>query len=55
MGSLLSDLTMRRVIVIILSIMSSMPLFELSTYKDDITTYSSGLITFEKYILLLII
>lgn len=42
-GSKLSDLTTQRVIVIVLCIMISIPLFDIGTYTESVTSYDSGL------------
>lgn len=43
MGAKLSDLTTRRVIVLVMSIMFSIPLFGGETYLDSVTSYDNGL------------
>lgn len=42
-GKKLSDLTTRRVIVLVLAMLISVPLFDSSTYVDDDTSYDTGL------------
>jgi hypothetical protein len=42
-GKRLSDLTTRRVIVIVLAMMFSVPVFTISTYTDDNDSFSFGL------------
>ena len=42
-GRQLSDLTVKRVIILILSIMISIPLFSLDTYWPDYSSYQSGI------------
>ncbi|EGR27667.1 hypothetical protein IMG5_191510 [Ichthyophthirius multifiliis] len=42
-GQRLSDLTTQRVIVLVLSIMISVPLFDYNTYIESVTTYGNGL------------
>lgn len=43
MGKKLSDLTTKRVISLVLSIMISIPFFSISTYLDPYTSYESGI------------
>lgn len=42
-GKKLSDLTTRRVIMLVLAMMFSVPLFTISTYKDENNSYNFGL------------
>ena len=42
-GSKLSDLVMRRVITIVLSILISIPVLSLDTYQETINSYDSGI------------
>lgn len=42
-GQRLSDLTTQRVIVIVLCIMLSIPLFDIGTYVESVTSYDNGL------------
>ena len=42
-GAKLSDLTTRRVIVLVMSIMFSIPLFDVGTYIDSTTSFDVGL------------
>ena len=42
-GKKLSDLTTRRVIMLVMSIMLSIPIFSLDTYIEEYTSYESGL------------
>jgi hypothetical protein len=42
-GKKLSDLTTRRVIMLVLAMMFSVPVFTISTYKEDNNSYKFGL------------
>lgn len=42
-GKKLSDLTTRRVIMLVLAMMFSVPIFTISTYKEDNNSYKFGL------------
>ena len=42
-GTMLSDLTTRRVIILVMSIMFSLPIFAIETYHDDVVSYDIGL------------
>jgi hypothetical protein len=42
-GKMLSDLTTRRVIILVLTMMFSVPLFTLNTYEEANTSYIFGL------------
>lgn len=42
-GKKLSDLTTWRVIILVLAMMFSVPLFDLQTYIDNISSYEFGL------------
>ena len=43
MGKRLSDLTTRRVIILVLAMLMSVPVFSDTTYQDDNTSYDMGL------------
>lgn len=43
MGKKLSDLTTRRVIILVLAMLLSVPIFSTSTYLDDNDSYEIGL------------
>ena len=42
-GAMLSDLTTRRVIILVMTIMLSIPLFAIETYHDNVVSYDIGL------------
>ena len=42
-GKKLSDLTTRRVIILVLAMLFSVPLFSTNTYMEDPTSYDYGL------------
>jgi hypothetical protein len=42
-GTLLSELTTRRVIILVMSIMFSIPIFAVETYFDNVVSYDIGL------------
>ena len=42
-GAMLSDLTTKRVIILVMSIMLSIPLFAIETYYDNVVSYDIGL------------
>lgn len=48
-GKKLSDLTTRRVIILVLAMMFSVPLFTLTTYKPENTSYELGLTLVDKF------
>ena len=43
LGKKLTDLTTKKVIILVMSIMLCIPLFMLETYESDLTSYESGL------------
>lgn len=43
MGQKLSDLTTRRVIILVLAMMFSVPIFTITTYKDENNSFTFGL------------
>lgn len=48
-GKKLSDLTTRRVIILVLAMLFSVPLFSTSTYLEDPTSYEYGLAMLSSY------
>ena len=42
-GAMLSDLTSRRIIILVMSIIFSIPIFAIETYHDDVVSYDIGL------------
>ena len=40
---MLSELTTRRVIILVMSIMFSIPIFAIETYYDSVVSYDNGL------------
>lgn len=42
-GRTLSDLTTRRVIMLVMSILISVPVFSVDTFVDTITSFDSGM------------
>jgi hypothetical protein len=47
-GKLLSDLTTRRAIMVMFSIMISIPLLQYDTYFTDVSAFDTGLIYLEE-------
>jgi len=48
-GKMLSDLTTRRVIILVLAMLISVPLFSDTTYQDDNTSFETGINLLKRY------
>ena len=48
-GKMLSDLTTRRVIILVLAMLISVPLFTDQTYQDDNTSFETGINLLKRY------
>jgi hypothetical protein len=48
-GKMLSDLTTRRVIILVLAMLISVPLFTDTTYQDENTSFQIGVTLLQRY------
>jgi hypothetical protein len=48
-GKMLSDLTTRRVIILVLAMLISVPLFTDTTYQDENTSFETGINLLKRY------